>query len=175
MEMLVLSDTHIPDRKEDFPEWVKELIEKRWDVIVHLGDATSEWVYHYLSYYADKLILIKGNSDFPRLYLKQWDKLEDGTVTYYFIHGHQAGRFPSVEHLIKLLNVDIDRPSVIFFGHTHLPTVVKIGSVTVVNPGTATGAQGYFCERIRPSLITVKDNILNLVMENKVFQFRLVD
>ncbi|HIQ56042.1 MAG TPA: YfcE family phosphodiesterase, partial [Pyrodictium sp.] len=50
MRMLVIADTHIPDRAEKLKPYVENIIEehKPYDIVVHAGDLTSktilEWV-----------------------------------------------------------------------------------------------------------------------------------
>lgn len=165
VRMLVISDTHIPDRSEDFPHWVKELVERGWDVIVHLGDVTAGWVLQYLSYYTKNLVAVKGNNDMLRL--PEVEELKAFGRKFVALHGHQIGRRPdyeAVKRMFKLENGDI-----LLFGHSHIPELTLYRGVMFLNPGTATGAWTITGET-RESVAVIDPDGVKILVDGKILK-----
>ena len=134
MRILVISDTHIPDRYEKLPAAVlKEF--KKADLVLHAGDFTSVEFYHELKS-QKPLKAVLGNLDSSELRNFVKDK-ESFTLQKYkigIIHGW--GRAEGVLDLVK--KTFDNTYSLVIFGHTHQPLIEKIGKTTYLNPGSPT-------------------------------------
>lgn len=135
MNVLVLSDTHMPSRAKRFPPMLVAAFEQA-NLILHAGDMTTAWVLQELRRYA-LVVGVAGNNDdeqlcaeLPRTALVSVGRFRVGVV-----HGdgpggstfsRAAGAFPSG-------SVDC-----VVFGHSHQPLNERRGSVLYLNPGSPT-------------------------------------
>ncbi len=134
MRLLVISDTHIPDRYDVLPGAVlKEL--KKIDLIIHAGDFTSIEYYKELK----KIKPLKaalGNLDTPELskFLKPKESFSLGKFKIGIMHG--LGKPDGVLDLVKK---EFDNTyDLVVFGHTHQPAIESIGKTIFLNPGSPT-------------------------------------
>ncbi len=138
MRFLILGDTHIPDRAENMPEWVKKTVEgKKYDEILFTGDATEYSVLHYLECHA-KTYAVRGNMDF--LDLPRFQIIDAEGHRIFLFHSTEVRPRGDPEQLWeygKTAGADI-----VVFGHTHKRDVYEYKGMLFVNPGTATGAWG---------------------------------
>lgn len=134
MRVVVLSDTHIPDRYETLPNGLlKEL--KTCDLIIHAGDFTSLEYYDILRS-IKPLRAVLGNLDDPELrsLLKEKEVFTLEKFKIGLIHGFgSAGSV--VENVKKSLDSACD---LVIFGHTHHPFNEKMGKTVYFNPGSPT-------------------------------------
>ncbi len=138
MKLMVLSDTHIPDRALRLPNEIESFLDRRdFLKVVHAGDLTDERVLAYLKTFGD-VVVVRGNMDYlplPRHQIFELEKLRFGVV-----HGH--GIYPRGDRrqllsIAKELGVDV-----LISGHTHSPDVHFDEGILLINPGSATGAWG---------------------------------
>jgi len=134
MRILVISDTHIPDRYDKLPAAIlKEF--KKADLVLHAGDFTSVEFYQELKS-MKPLKAVLGNLDSPELRNFIKDK-ESFTLQKYKIGiMHGWGR---AEGVLDLVKKSFDNTyNLVIFGHTHQPLIEKIGKTTYLNPGSLT-------------------------------------
>lgn len=134
MNVLVVSDTHVPDHARALPPALGPHLE--WaDQILHAGDLTSADVLTELQAYAPVHAVI-GNMD-------GWDVREMGLseqlqvtlagVAVGMVHdsGSRAGREARLRRRFP-------EASVIVFGHSHMPVNDVYEGVLYLNPGSPT-------------------------------------
>jgi hypothetical protein len=125
MKLAILSDSHGLLRPELFP-----LLEGM-DQIVHAGDIGPASLLVELEAVAP-LTAVWGNTDgfdvrdrLPEIARRKW---EGRSVVV--VHGHQFG-VPTPEALAEAYA----DAALVVFGHTHIPTIERVGTVLAVNPG----------------------------------------
>jgi putative phosphoesterase len=134
VNVLVLSDTHVPDHARALPASVAPHLE--WaEVILHAGDLTSADVLSELRAYGP-VHAVLGNIDgwdVRGLGLPETLQLELGDVRVAMVHdsGQRAGR----EQRLRRRFPEAD---VIVFGHSHEPVDTVVDGVRFVNPGSPT-------------------------------------
>ncbi|MCM1024817.1 MAG: metallophosphoesterase [Roseburia sp.] len=127
MKILIVSDTH---RRDD--NYFLALKLQKPDMVIHCGDAEgSEYA---LTAAADCPVhIVLGNNDFfsdlPRELV-----LEIGPYRAWVVHGHN--------YYVSMGNESLKREAaargmdIVFYGHTHRPSVDTEGDVIAVNPGS---------------------------------------
>ena len=165
MRILIVGDTHIPSRAEDLPDWVRETVEKGWDIIFHAGDVEENWVLEYLSNFG-RLYVVKGNMDY--LDLPKFEIVDTEIGRFLLIHGHQVhprGNREQLEALGRSANARF-----VVSGHTHRPFIEERNGIVLLNPGTATGAWGGSYEGGEESLITFDGRTFYLWKDGEIVQ-----
>lgn len=160
MKILVLGDTHIPKRADGLEPEIAGLFNKIMpDRIIFTGDATDYSVLFFL----DKLAptyAVRGNAD--HLELPKFLSVTLKNTRLFIVHGHQAGR-GNYEPLFDMAHGH----DVLVCGHTHKQETFKGGNMTVVNPGSATGAWAGDGSKPTPSFTLIE---LNNGMEIKEYR-----
>lgn len=136
MRVLVISDSHIPQRAGDLPLAVWEAAREA-DAVLHAGDLTDLWVYHALRRFAPTHA-VSGNVDPPETAaaLAERRVLNLGGVRVGLTHGHRgAGRTTPERALAAFAGDAVD---VVVFGHSHQPLIEERDGVLLVNPGSVT-------------------------------------
>ncbi|MCD4672360.1 MAG: metallophosphatase family protein [Anaerolineaceae bacterium] len=154
--LVVVADTHVPDKVEGLPPHFLEMLAAIVPTaILHAGDISTMSVLGELSAVAP-VIAVRGNRDF-RLYrqLPLIARAEFGGVKLAVTHGHGGVRryildkfqyisrgYEFAFHQRYLLRTlpDVD---VIVFGHTHVPELVRVEKQLFFNPGSLIGSQGF--------------------------------
>lgn len=135
MKIVVLSDTHIPERASKIPDEIVPFL-RNCNLIVHAGDLTDEIVLNQLKSFGD-LIAVKGNMDY--LSLPRQEIFDVEGIRFGVYHGQGVYPRGDRKRLTEIaLNLGVD---VLITGHTHRSDVHK-GEVLILNPGSATGAWG---------------------------------
>ncbi len=134
MRILLIGDTHIPDKKESVPD--KFLDEaRRCDLVICTGDITDKDTLDSLLE-ASKVRAVKGEDDYmnlPEQDLVQVEKMKFGVV-----HGHRMeGEDEMSEELMEF--ADMLKADVLVTGHTHKPFRTEKNGKVLLNPGSATG------------------------------------
>ncbi|MCP2166502.1 metallophosphoesterase family protein [Goodfellowiella coeruleoviolacea] len=135
MRLLLIADTHVPNRARDLPAPVWAEID-RADVVIHAGDWVAVDLLDAIEARCDRLVGVVGNNDGPDLAarLPEVARVELGGVRFAVVHetgpakGREqrcASRFPDVDVLV--------------FGHSHIPwdSVAETG-LRLLNPGSPT-------------------------------------
>jgi putative phosphoesterase len=135
MKLLLISDTHLPQRGRDLPAQVWREVEAA-DVVVHAGDWVEAGLLDELEARSKRLIGVYGNNDGPalRARLPELARVELDGVRLAVIH--ETGAAQSRERRCDAEFPDVD---VLVFGHSHIPwdTVTPAG-LRLLNPGSPT-------------------------------------
>ena len=138
MRFLILGDTHVPDRAESLPEWVRRIVEgRKYDAILFTGDATEYSVLHFLERHG-KVYAVRGNMDF--LDLPRFRIIDAEGHRIFLFHSTEVRPRGDPDQLLeygRTAGADI-----VVFGHTHKRAVYDYEGILFINPGTATGAWG---------------------------------
>ncbi|MFP4461563.1 MAG: metallophosphoesterase family protein [Thermotogota bacterium] len=134
MRIIVLSDTHIPSVQSSLPEDVIHAIDTS-DMILGLGDFTTEETIHFLKGYSQPFYGVLGNMDAYELrdYLPLKRTLDIEGFSVYMTHGW-GSRDGLEERIYKRL--PFPKPDFCLFGHSHTQTDRIIGKTRFINPGT---------------------------------------
>ncbi len=142
MRVLVIGDTHIPDRASHVPVELMEIIDggRPWDIVVFTGDLTGENVLRWVRNLGREVYVVRGNMDY--LPLPKTRSFEINGVRAGVHHGdgvYPRGEVGQLTRIADRLGV-----AVLFSGHTHNPfiKVSRDSRVLHVNPGSLTGAWG---------------------------------
>ena len=132
MRLVILSDTHIPERYNSIPSGlIKEL--KKADLIIHAGDFTSFEFYRELKS-INPLKAVLGNMDSFDLheFLKEKETFSIQEFKIGLAHG-----FGKPENLLDNLKKTFDNSyDVVIFGHSHSSFCEKTGKTLYFNPGS---------------------------------------
>lgn len=133
--LLLISDTHVPQRARHLPDEVWAAVDAA-DVVFHAGDWTQTPILDQLEARAQRLIGVHGNNDGPALRdrLPEVARVTLGGVR--FAMTHETGGAPRREARMGAAFPDAD---VLVFGHSHIPwdTVAPRG-LRLLNPGSCT-------------------------------------
>jgi putative phosphoesterase len=135
VRLLLIADTHVPNRARDLPAQVWDEVAAA-DVVIHAGDWVAPALVDELDAHAARLVACWGNNDGPvlRARLPARADVTLGGVNFTIVHetGAAAGR----EARMSRLYPDSD---VLVFGHSHIPwdTTTKSG-LRLLNPGSPT-------------------------------------
>jgi putative phosphoesterase len=135
MDLLIISDTHLPVRAKDLPAPVWAAVDEV-DVVIHAGDWVSVDLLDALQDRAARLIGVHGNNDGAELRarLPEVVRVELDGVRFAVVHetGQKAGR----ERRCAAAYPDTD---VLVFGHSHIPwDTVADNGLRLLNPGSPT-------------------------------------
>ncbi|WP_028935941.1 metallophosphoesterase family protein [Pseudonocardia spinosispora] len=135
MDLLLISDTHMPGRGRRLPDEVWRAVETV-DVVVHAGDWVGVELLDELESRANRLVAVFGNNDGPQLRarLPEVARVELDGVRLAVVHetGQAAGR----ERRCAARYPDTD---VLVFGHSHIPwDSVADNGLRLLNPGSPT-------------------------------------
>ncbi|MBP3950458.1 metallophosphoesterase family protein [Bacillus suaedae] len=135
MNVIVISDTHIPNKAKLLPPILKSELLKA-DLIVHAGDWQSIEVYKELSQYSEVKGVI-GNVDNDELLTFLPDKLLLAINGFKIgvVHGHGKGTTTEKRALKAFQGTEVD---LIIFGHSHIPLIKNIDGIVLFNPGSLT-------------------------------------
>ncbi len=180
--ILVIGDTHIPDRAEKIDDIILDHIEssKPYDIAVFTGDFTCSEVLEWFKGLGREAYYVRGNMDYLPL-----PKTAVFTVANYRIGVHHGdGVYPRGD--TRQLTVIADRlgVEVLLSGHTHSPFIKTGGGGRVLhlNPGSLTGVWGGGGGSMKPSFmevyideaITIKLYVLEQgVLKEKIFTAHL--
>ncbi|MFC7063042.1 metallophosphoesterase family protein [Halobacillus seohaensis] len=135
MEIVVVSDTHMPKKNKPMPDRLKQEMKKA-DLVIHAGDWQTPEVYEEFQQYG-KLIGVYGNVDtdeikqlVPRRQIISIQGFSIGIV-----HGH--GEKKTTEKRV-VEEFDQEKVDLIIFGHSHLPLLKFSKKTMLFNPGSAT-------------------------------------
>ncbi|MEW6170088.1 MAG: metallophosphoesterase [Candidatus Omnitrophota bacterium] len=135
MKIIVISDTHIPDRAPMLPEEFLNKI-KGADLILHAGDLVNLSVIEQLKSIAP-VKAVWGNMDGSKVkeQLRQKEIIKLEGVTIGLIHG-----WGNPNNLIEVLKNEFknEKIDIIIFGHSHRPVNTKSENILFFNPGSLT-------------------------------------
>jgi putative phosphoesterase len=135
VKLLLMADTHVPQRARDLPEQLWRAVDEA-DVVVHAGDWVCVELLDALLARADRLVGVVGNNDGPTLSarLPAVATVELDGVRLAVVH--ETGSARGREQRCAAHFPDTD---VLIFGHSHIPwdTVAPTG-MRLLNPGSPT-------------------------------------
>ncbi|NPA86185.1 MAG: metallophosphoesterase [bacterium] len=139
MKILLVSDTHIPERASELPPaFVDFALVQQPDLVVHLGDYTSLEVYDWFrEHFGERFVGVLGNMDDPELEQRvhELETLQLDNLRVLCAHGHQVPR-GDLDALAALARRH--GASVLFTGHTHIPLAREHAGIIIINPGSLT-------------------------------------
>ncbi|MGW4718470.1 metallophosphoesterase family protein [Nocardia sp. NPDC004260] len=135
MRLLIISDTHVPERARDLPELLWRAVDAA-DVVVHAGDWVEAALLDRLEARSARLVGVYGNNDGPELRARlpevaraELDGLRLAVV-------HETGPAKGREERCARNFPDTD---VLVFGHSHIPwDSVADSGLRLLNPGSPT-------------------------------------
>ncbi|WP_409251016.1 metallophosphoesterase family protein [Bacillus sp. SCS-153A] len=134
LKIVVLSDTHMPNRGKELPPvLIKEL--KSAELIIHAGDWNTLEVYEELKEYG-RVEGVSGNTD-EQAILDAFPKRQVLNVQGYSIgvvHGDGTGK-TTEKRALEAFEENMD---IIIFGHSHIPYTRFSSGTLLFNPGSAT-------------------------------------
>ncbi|BBZ46430.1 metallophosphoesterase family protein [Mycobacterium parmense] len=135
MRLLLIADTHVPNRARDLPAPVWEEIEAA-DAVVHAGDWVAPELLDELQSRSARLIGCWGNNDGPALRARLPARADATLAGVRFTVVHETGGAAGREARASRLYPDSD---VLVFGHSHIPwdTTAPTG-LRLLNPGSPT-------------------------------------
>lgn len=136
MKILVLSDTHIPERAKCLPDVVCEEL-KKVDLVIHAGDFADISVVEVLKKHCAQVKCICGNMDPVEIKKKFPEK------DIFELNGFKIGLIHGYGPPNKLLDMVTqtfkkDKLDLVIFGHSHFPYNNKENGTIYFNPGSAT-------------------------------------
>lgn len=134
-KLLLISDTHVPQRAGGIPEAVWAAVDEA-DVVFHAGDWNDTPLLDELQLRARTLIGVFGNNDGPRLRARLPEIARETIEGVRFAMVHETGSATGRERRMDLAFPDVD---VLVFGHSHIPwdSVTERG-MRLLNPGSPT-------------------------------------
>ncbi|MDR3654797.1 MAG: YfcE family phosphodiesterase, partial [Mycobacterium sp.] len=116
MRLLLIADTHVPNRARDLPAQVWDEVATA-DVVIHAGDWVAPAVLDELDARAARLVACWGNNDGPalRARLPETADVTLGGVPFTVVHetGVGGGRGARRSRVVP-------DSGVVVFGHTHI-------------------------------------------------------
>ena len=135
MRLLLLADTHLPNRARDLPAPVWDEVQ-RSDVVIHAGDWVAADLLDELSERARRLVGCWGNNDGPELRSRLPERADVTLDGVRFTVVHETGSASGREARMAQRYPETD---VLVFGHSHIPwdTTARTG-LRLLNPGSPT-------------------------------------
>lgn len=139
MDIAIISDTHVPSRAAEIPDWVLEHV-RAADHTIHAGDFDSPGALADIRAAATRLTAVSGNMDPISLGLSDVTSVTLGGVEFVVAHGtgSAVGYDERVAGIVK--DHATETPVVGIAGHTHMVLDTTVRDVRLLNPGSATGA-----------------------------------
>jgi putative phosphoesterase len=158
MKLIVISDTHIPERTKKLPEQLISEI-KNSDGVIHAGDFTSYRFYEELQALNNNFYAVKGNMDDFNITKNLPQKLKiniEGKMIG-IMHGYGA---PYGLEDILLKNFENEHIDILIFGHTHKSLWTKKNNVYILNPGTPTDY--IFAKEQTYAVLSIEKDLINV-------------
>lgn len=140
MRIAVISDTHVPARAPEIPDWVLEEVGAA-DHTIHAGDFDSKEAYETVDERAVELTAVAGNMDPRNLDVPQVATIDIGGIRVVVVHG--TGPLETYHERVASIVAEEaadDRLTVGISGHTHERHDEEREGNRLLNPGSATGA-----------------------------------
>jgi putative phosphoesterase len=133
--IVILSDTHVPQRARALPPAVWEAVEAA-DLVIHAGDWNGIALLDEMQQRAARLLAVRGNNDPPEFAARLPEIARETVDGIRFAVVHETGGKEGREPRMAAAFPDTD---VLVFGHSHIPwdTVASTG-LRLLNPGSPT-------------------------------------
>jgi putative phosphoesterase len=137
MRVAIISDTHIPARADEIPEWIREEVQQA-DHTIHAGDFDSHNAFETVQELTDDPTVVRGNMD-PSLDLPEVETVDLDGVRFVVTHG--TGSLADYRERVAGIVADhANGPTLGVCGHTHQLMDETVNGIRLLNPGSATGA-----------------------------------
>ncbi len=135
LDLLLISDTHVPRRAKDLPTVVWDAVE-RADVVIHAGDWVDVALLDELESRAERLVGCWGNNDGAELRARLPERADVTLDGVRFTVVHETGGAAGRDARMSRLYADTD---VLVFGHSHIPwDTTSTTGLRLLNPGSPT-------------------------------------
>lgn len=163
MRLLLISDTHVPNRARDIPAVVWDAIDEA-DVVLHAGDWMAPDLLDRLQDRARLLVACWGNNDGDELRARLPERADVTLGGLRFTVTHEAGVSAGRDERMARLYPDTD---VLVFGHSHIPWDATASTgLRLLNPGSPTDRRRQpFCTYMTAR---VDDDVLTEVTLHRV-------
>ena len=133
--ILIVSDTHVPQRARRLPDQLWRAIDEA-DVVIHAGDWNDVPLLDEVEARATRLVAVYGNNDGPALRARLPEVTHETIDGVRFAVVHETGRRDGREARMAATYPGVD---VLVFGHSHIPwdTTAHSG-LRLLNPGSPT-------------------------------------
>lgn len=152
MNILLISDLHVPTRLSVLPDELLRLAEQ-FDSVIAVGDFVDLQTVLALKASSKHLYAVHGNMDdvqvkehLPSKMLVQFESVRVGIC-------HGWGSPQQIRE--RILSIFDDKPGVLFYGHTHRIDDSFLGSVRFINPGS-------FCDDRSFALVEICNSQLKI-------------
>jgi len=135
VQLLLIADTHVPNRARDLPEQLWQAVAEV-DVVLHAGDWVCVELLEALLGRANRLIGVAGNNDGPELSarLPEIATAELDGVRLAVVHETGPARGREERCVAHFPDTDV-----LVFGHSHIPWDTKApNGLRLLNPGSPT-------------------------------------
>ncbi len=169
--VLLIGDTHIPDRADNVPEVIEDFIQRgrSWEIVIFTGDVTGEDTLSWIRGLGQKLYIVRGNMDYlplPKTQVFEYEGFKIG------VH-HGDGFYPRGDKVKLSMIAQKLGVNILVSGHTHSDSI-KVGSTSrelLLNPGSLTGVWGGGGGSFTPSFMVLE--FMNNALTVKTY--RLLD
>jgi putative phosphoesterase len=133
--LVIVSDTHVPQRARALPDALWRAIDAA-DVVIHAGDWNGVPLLDEIETRAARLVAVYGNNDGAELRARLPEVARATIDGIRFAVVHETGSRDGREARMALAYPDVD---VLVFGHSHIPwdTTARSG-LRLLNPGSPT-------------------------------------
>ncbi len=131
----VMADSH--DNIEAIKKAVEVFNEEKVEIVVHAGDIVSPFTADYFKELWCDMLIIYGNNDGDKIYLKERFKNIGSLYNDPYI-GELYGKKIAVTHLPSIVPALAEKFDIVIYGHTHEKYVEK-NKALIVNPGECCG------------------------------------
>jgi putative phosphoesterase len=135
VRLLILADTHVPNRAKDLPAEVWAAVDAA-DVVLHAGDWVDARLLDELERRSARLIGVAGNNDGPDLHARLPEVARARLDGMRWAMVHETGSAKGREERCARAYPDVD---VLVFGHSHIPwDTTAPNGMRLLNPGSPT-------------------------------------
>lgn len=135
MRLLLIADTHVPDRARDLPAALWEAVADA-DVVIHAGDWVEPALLDELEERSARLVGCWGNNDGDELRCRLPERADVVLGGVRLTVVHETGGAPGRDERMAKAYPDTD---VLVFGHSHIPWNGRAKSgLRLLNPGSPT-------------------------------------
>lgn len=163
MRLLLISDTHVPNRARDMPGAVWDAVDQA-DVVLHAGDWMALDLLDRLQDRAGLLVACWGNNDGADLRARLPERADATLGGLRFTVTHETGVAAGRDERMARRYPDTD---VLVFGHSHIPWDATASTgLRLLNPGSPTDRRRQpFCTYMTAA---VEDGALTDVILHRV-------
>jgi putative phosphoesterase len=135
MNVVLMADTHVPNRARDLPATLWSAV-KQADLVIHAGDWMEPGLLDRLEQRSARLLACWGNNDGPELRRRLPEVARAELEGFRIAVVHETGPAAGREQRCDVAFPDTD---LLCFGHSHIPWDTVTGhGLRLLNPGSPT-------------------------------------